>query len=196
MSPDPEENNLEETVETLQELNQYDQEEFLDPRELELVENIVGPIKAFYKAAEELNQQTDLYLEDDHNEGELQQAVRTTGVAFPDAHQAYLTLQNYAQDEEIGNKVMAAAIRDEGVEQMMNAVTDLDEFETNYQEGYANMMAASHTLGPDQMQTPIDVAQRLAEEPETQEKLDEMDQEIPRSQEEAHQQLMQELEEI
>lgn len=196
MSRDNQDYNLQEVAETLQQVNQYNAEDLHNPEEQELAQNIVGPINAFYKAAENLDQQTDLYLEDNHDENNLQQAVTETGVAFPDAYQAHQTLQNYAEDGDIGDKLMAAAIKNEGLEQVSEAVNDLNQFDTNYQEAYANMMAASHTLGPDQKQTPIDVAKRLTEEPETQEKLDQMEEEIPRSKEEAHQQLTQVIEDI
>jgi hypothetical protein len=182
-----------EAAEYFDEVTSYDREEAMMEDREDLLMDAVGAIGAFASSVENLDEQTDYVIDGTQQDSEVNDAVMSAGVAWPDAMSAYNAI-NQVSDEISDQMVAAAFYGDEEIEAAGETVSDLQDAQKQYQEARATAIASSRTLGPEGYDTPVDVALEATEDQQVVQELEELEQEIPRTQDEAHRQLMEEIE--
>ncbi|MFB6174498.1 MAG: hypothetical protein ABEJ87_00805 [Candidatus Nanohalobium sp.] len=196
MGDDSENYDLEEATEAARESAEYfdritsysRQEAMMEDRE-GLVMDAVGTIGAFATSMEGVDEQTDYVIEGEEDRGDVVDKVMSAGVAWPDAMKAYNAIDNVS--DELSDQMVAAAFYgDEELDSAGETVEDLQDAQRQYREAMATAVASSKTLAPEGYDTPVDIALEVAEDEEVVRELEGLEEEVPRTQEEAHQQLM------
>lgn len=188
--------------------------------ERELINEIVGPIFAFYRAAEELNHGTTNHIYSESERSELESQAYKVGIAWPEAYQAYQTLQEEVDPDVLELKqrksAMASVVMDEEkresaqsdtapginssrkedpIDRVFSTIEELQELETKYNEGYAHAKTASRYMKPRDMTHPVEIAAEASEDEEVEQYFRELDAELPATIEEDHRQFMEMVEE-
>ena len=183
---------LEEVTEYFAEAASYDVEDF--QMEDEVLTEAVGAIGAFSTSVEALNEHTEGRLPENYDDAEVRDRVMQAGVAWPDAKKAYEAITRISGD--VSDKLQAAALRGINFESIAETATELSDVENTYHEAEAHAAAESKMLGPEGYETPVDIALELAEQEGVVEHLQDIEDEVPRSQEESRQQLQEMIEEV
>lgn len=182
-----------ESAEYFNRITSYSREEAMMEDREDLLMDAVGAIGAFASSMEDVNEQTDYIIEGEEQEAEVRDAVMSAGVAWPDAMKAYDAINNVS--DEVAEQMAAAAFYgDEEIEAAGETVSDLQDAQRQYQEAMATAVASSKTLAPEGYGTPVDVALEVAEDEEIVAELEEMEEDVPRTQEESNQQLQEIIE--
>lgn len=185
---------IDEVAEYFKEAASYDVEDFEMEEETEVVTQAVGAIGAFSTSVEALNEYTEGRLAEEYDDAEVRDRVMQAGVAWPDAKKAYDTINQISG--EVSDKLQAATLRGINFESVAETATELSDVENTYHEAEAHATAKSKMLGPEGYDTPVDVALEVAENEEVVSHLEDLEDDIPRSQEEGRQQLQELIGEV
>jgi hypothetical protein len=183
-----------EVTEYFEQASSYDAEDFEMEDESEIVTRAIGAIGAFSTSVENLNECTDDRLPEDYDDPEVRDRVMQAGVAWPEAKKAYDAINQISA--EVSDKLQAAALRGVNFDSVAETATELSDVENTYHEARAGATASSKMLGPEGYETPVDVALEVAEDEDVVEHLEELEEEIPRTQEESRQQLQELISEV
>lgn len=185
---------IEEATEYFEQAASYDAEDLEMDSESEVLTQAIGAIGAFSTQVEALTDYTDGQLAEEYEDAEVRDRVMQAGVAWPDAKKAYDTINQISG--EVSDKLEAAALRGINFESVAETATELSDVQNSYHEAEASATASSRMLGPEGYETPVDVALEVAEDEGVVEHLEELDEEIPRTQEESRQQLQELIGEV
>ena len=200
MEEDSENYDFEEAAEAAKEsaqyfdrITSYSREEAMMENREELLMDAVGAIGAFANSMEEVENQSEYMGQGDYQDFELRDSIMRAGVAWPDAMKAYNAIDEVS--DEISEQMTAAAFQgDEVFESAAETVDELHEAQQQYKDAMATAVASSKTLAPEGYQTPIDIALDVSDDSEVVSELQELEDEVPRTQEESDRQLMEMIE--
>ena len=193
--------NMEETREAIEEVTEYfeqafsyNAEDFEMEDESELVTQAIGAIGAFSTSVENLDEYTKGRLPEEYDDAEVKDRVMQAGVAWPEAKKAYETINQISA--EVSGKLQAAALRGVNFDSVAETAADLSDVMNGYHDAEAGATASSKMLGPEGYETPVDIALEVAEDEDVVDHLEELQEEIPRTQEESRQQLQESIGEV